>query len=172
MSHKNDSIVHILSPDIDVFLLALRYFPSIGSEACVYLGPDQMQQLVPLKPIYNIISSDMAAALPGFHSFTGFDTTGRFAGKGKLACWNTIQKAGPRVLKAFELLGETEIPSENVVKCLEEHECKLYSFTTNVKNVGKLRWQFFKKSQSEAEKLPPTSGALKYHILRAHTTRP
>ena len=129
---KNDSIVHILSPDTDVLVLALRYFPSIGSDACVYLGTGQKQRLVQLKPIYDIIGSDMAAALPGFHNFTGCDTTGRFAGKGKLTCWNTLQKAGPRVLKAFELLGTTEIPSENVFECLEQyvqtlffyHECK------------------------------------------------
>ena len=64
--HKNDSIVIILSPDTDVFVLALRHFPSIGSESCVHLGTGQKQQLVSLKLIYDIIGSDMAAALPGF----------------------------------------------------------------------------------------------------------
>ena len=35
--HTNGSIVHLLSPDPDVFVLALKYFPSIGSETCIYL---------------------------------------------------------------------------------------------------------------------------------------
>jgi hypothetical protein len=34
--------------------------------------------------------------------------------------------------------------------------------------VTKLRWYLFKKNQREAEKLPPTRGALQQHILRAH----
>lgn len=71
-------------------------------------------------------------------------------------------------MKAFKQLGLTEIPSENVMQCTEEYVCKLYSSTTSIKNVGKLRWKLFKRSQSEAEKLPPTSDALRYHILRAH----
>ena len=166
--HRAGGIVHILSPDTDMFILALQHFPSIGREACVYLGTGQKQHLVPLKPIYDIIGSDMAAALPGFHSFTGCDTTGRFAGKGKLTCWNTIQKAGPRVVEAFSLLGTTDMPPDRVLQCLEEYVCKLYSSATNAKSVGKLQWQLFKRSQSEAEKLPPTSDTLRHHILRAH----
>ena len=115
-----------------------------------------------------IIGSDMATALPGFHSFTGCDTTGRFVEKGKLTCWNTLQKAKTHVVKVFKLLGTTEMPFEDIVHCLEEYVCQLYSSTTTANNVGKLRWQLFKRSQSEAEKLPPTIGALRHHILRAH----
>ena len=170
--HTNGSIVHLLSPDPDVFVLALKYFPSIGSETCIYLGTGQKQRLVPLKPIYDIIGSDMTTALPGFHSFTGCDTTGRFVEKGKLTCWNTLQKAKTHVVKVFKLLGTTEMPFEDIVHCLEEYVCQLYSSTTTAKNVGKLRWQLFKRSQSEAEKLPPTIGALRHHILRAQCTLP
>ena len=60
--HKNDSIIHTLSPDTDVFIYFAHLTSISGSEACVkLLGTGQKQQLASLKPIYDIIGSDMAA---------------------------------------------------------------------------------------------------------------
>ncbi len=79
--------VHILSPDTDVFVIALKYQPMLGEEAAVIRGQGSNKEAVQLKPIYDPIETEFATALPSFHAFTGFDTVGRFAGKGKLSCW-------------------------------------------------------------------------------------
>ena len=117
----------------------------------MFLGTGDKHRCVPLEPIYDSLGEKVAAALPGFHCFTGCDTTGRFASKGKPTCWKIFCKAKTSILDA-----------------LAEFVCKLYKPRTKVTEVGTLRWEIFKHSQGEAEKLPPTADALKHHILRAH----
>ena len=60
------------------------------------------------------------------------------------------------------------MPSAETVKSLEKLVCHVYSPKAEFDDIGKLRWQLFKQSQAEAEKMPPTKDVLKYHILRAH----
>ena len=38
----------------------------------------------------------------------------------------------------------------------------------NIKTIPELRWHLFCKHRAESDKLPPTPGALKQHILRVH----
>jgi len=167
-ANKSGYTVHILSPDTDVFVLTLGHLPSIGDHTCLYLGIGDKCRLVQLQPIYDALGADVAAALLGFHSFTGYDTTGRFAGKGKLTCWKLFRQATPTILEAFQHLGASDMPSDEVISKLEDFVCKMYPPKTKETDVGKLRWHIFKHSQGEAEKLPPTKDALRYHILRAH----
>ena len=44
------------------------------------IGSGNSQQVVPLKPIYNALGDLKAPALPGLHTFTEADQTGKFAG--------------------------------------------------------------------------------------------
>jgi len=165
---KSRGVIHILSPDTDVFILALRRFPELGQQTCMILGAGEHQRIVPLRPIYEALGEDLAAALPGFHSFTGCDTTGKFAGKGKLTCWKVMQKASPNMLTAFKNLGSTITPTRETEAALEEFVCQLFQPQTKKKDVGQLRWEMFKRSQAESERLPPTAAVLKQHTLRAH----
>lgn len=158
--------VHILSPDTDVFILALCHVPELGENISIYAGIGSKQHLVRLKPIHDKLGPKMASALPGFHAFTGCDTTGRFAGKGKLTCWKALEKADQSVVEAFCNLGKSDVPSETDTIGLEKFVCMLYDAKHD--SVAKLRWQLFKRHQAEAEKLPPTKDALNFHILRAH----
>jgi len=99
-------IVHIMSPDTDVFVLALRRLPQIGPQTCILNGTGSKCKLVLLQPIYDALGSDMVAALPGFHAFTDCDTTGRFSGKGKNLCRKSFQKVSKAALGAFINLGQ------------------------------------------------------------------
>jgi len=110
----------------------------------------------------------MAAALPGFHAFSGADQTGRFAGKGKLSCWDALMKSSPDVVCAFASLGNSDRPSSETISALEEFVCQLYEPGTFSTNVGDLRWRLFAKKQSEAQKLPPTRGGSEEAIACAH----
>ena len=154
--------IHILSPDTDVFVLALRHFPELGNKTCVILGTGTKQPVVPLKPIYTALGPEIVAALPGFHCFTGCDTTGRFAGKGKATCWRALLKASSHVKSAFIQLGKTDRPTDEVNAGLEEYVCRLYQPKSKINDVKSLRWEMFRKSQAEAEKLPPTQAVLQF----------
>ena len=112
--------VHILSPDTDVFVLAVRRQPQLGDGVCMIVGTGDKRRVVALKPIHDAIGSDIAQSLPGFHAFTGSDTTGKFGGKGKTTCWKALQKMRPVVLESFKKLGTMETPSQEIYDGLEE----------------------------------------------------
>ena len=52
----------------------------------LWTGHGTQQRRIQIKKIYDELGPARAAALPGFHAFTGADITGSFAGKGKLQC--------------------------------------------------------------------------------------
>ena len=93
-----------------MFVPALHYFPDLGNKTRVILGTGTKQHAVPLKPIYTTLGPEIVAALPGF------DTIGRFTGKGKATCWRAFLKASSHVKSAFIQLGKTDRPTDEV-KC-------------------------------------------------------
>ena len=156
-----------MSPDTDVFILALRRQPELGAGLSMIVGTTEGRRVVPLKQIYDAIGPDIANSLPGFHAFTGSDTTGKFWGKGKQSCWNILTNSSSSVVAAFKALGSRTTPPTWIFTELEEYVCRLYSPKSTTRDIGKLRWHLFVRSQAEAEKLPPTKEALRLHILRA-----
>jgi len=68
----------------DVFVLALQKLPQLGPQTYVLNGTGSKCKLLLLQPIYDALGSDMVAALPGFHAFTGCDTTGSCSGKARI----------------------------------------------------------------------------------------
>jgi len=123
---ENHQTVHIMSPDTDVLILDLRTLPQLGPHTCVINRIGSKRKLVLLQPIYDALGSDVVAALPGFHAFTGCDITGRFAGKGKKSCWKVFVKARKGVITAFDKLGQGQCPSDEDYQFLEEFVCHLY----------------------------------------------
>jgi hypothetical protein len=69
--------------------------------------------------------NSLAASLPGFHAFTGCDTTGHFAGKGKEGCWKALKKSTNNVIEAFTQLGTTRTISPEMEIALEQFVCEL-----------------------------------------------
>ena len=64
-------------------------------------------------------------------------------------------------------VGTTVIKSED--HCiLEDFVCHIYQPKTEEVQLSRLRWNIFRQNQAEAEKLPPTSAALRQHTLRVH----
>ena len=100
--------------------------------------------VLPIKPIYSALGQDLAESLLGFHTFTGSDSTGKFAGKGKRTCWNTLIKMKPHVIDDFRQLGKMNTPTQAIYEGLEECVCKLYAPRTNETNIEKVRWQLSK----------------------------
>jgi len=116
----------------------------------------------------NALGAAKVDALPGFHAFSGANITGRFAGKGKLTCWQALSRCSMEVISAFAALGTSEELGVDTERAIETFVCQLYEPGTTVVDVGDLRWKLFTKKQLEAQKLPPTRGALHEAISRAH----
>ena len=76
----------IVSPDTDVFVLALRRHADLCEDTRVMTGRGQRHRKIPLCSIVRAFGPARIAALPGFHAWSGADVDCSFAGKGKLAC--------------------------------------------------------------------------------------
>ena len=85
-----------------------------------------------------------------------------------MKCWNTLKTAKMNVIMAFCQLGKTVEVPEEVFEALEEFVCRLYYPRSDVISIDIIRWQMFRNSQAEAEKLPTTRAAFRNNILRAH----
>jgi hypothetical protein len=160
--------VHIYASDTDVLVLALRQVPKLGLHPILIVGTGEQRRQVKLKPIYDALGPEKAAALPGFHSLTGSDTTGHIHGKGKLSCFKAFLKASEDVTSALTGLGIGPMPSNTVLSGCLKFLCQL--FNANLTTANALRWHMFRqlKVNQGVEKLPPTEGAMIEHILRAH----
>ena len=123
---------------------------------------------IKLKPIYVALGAERAAALPGFHAFTGSDTTGHIKGKGKSSCFKVFMKADEDVICALAGLGVGVYPSPGVLAGCEKFLCQL--FNSEFTSAKALKWHMFKKLKSNqgVEKLLPTQGCITEHILCTH----
>jgi len=116
----------------------------------------------------NAVDAAKVGALPGVHAFSGADVTGRFAHKGKLACWQALGRCSMEVISAFAALGTSEELGIDTERVIETFVCQLCEPGTTLVAVGDLRWKLFTKKQLEAHKLPPTRGALHEAVSQAH----
>ena len=69
------------------------------------MGTGDQRRQIKLKPIYVALGAERAAALPGFHSLTGSDTTGHIKGKGSHRASTVFMKADEDVICALSGLG-------------------------------------------------------------------
>lgn len=115
------------------------------------------------------LGPDKSKALPLFHALSGSDTTSFFCGKGKVSFWETW-KAFPQVTAALNSLSTQpnieQVTDENM-GLIERFIVLLYDRTSSLQNVNEARQQCFCKHPGSPECIPPTSAALKQHILRA-----
>ena len=66
------------------------------------------------------------------------------------------------------LLSTTEV-TETMLATLASFVCAAYSPKgIYIKTISELRWHLFCKHMAESDKLPPTIGALRQHVMRVH----
>ena len=166
-SRRNPSSAQLVffSPDTDVLVLVVANYELLLTNTYVSMASGILE----VKPIWNALGSDRAKALPAFHAFTGADNTGHFSRIGKATWWNIYLKADDHVLKALQMISQTEKVTEDLHSALARFVCTVYSPKgIQIDNIPELRWYLFCKHMAESDKLPPTLGALKQHVLRAH----
>ena len=163
--NPSDAQVFFFSPDTDVLVLAIANYENLPKNTSVSM----MSGIVEVNPIWTALGADRAKALPSFHAFTGADNTGRFAGIGKATWLNMYLKADDHVIRCLLTLSQTSDVTEDMMTTLASFVCTAYlPKGIQIDNIPELRWYLFCKHMAESDKLPPTLGALKQHILRAH----
>ena len=146
----------IFAQDTDVLVLAVRRYPELPSESFFMPGN---RDPVSLRHIYTALGALKAAALPGFHAFSGCDSTGSLFKKGKLTYWKIFNSSDDKTLHAFASLGTFDAVSDDVASVLESFVCRIYHKETQFTTLAALRWWMFSTKQAVGEKLPPTQGA-------------
>ena len=94
----------IRSKDTDIVVLSVAAVQKLGcSELWVLVGTGSKNQYLAAHEISDSLRPLKAAALPGFHAFTGCDTTAFTNSIGKRTAWNTWT-AYPEVTTAFNII--------------------------------------------------------------------
>ena len=166
------SILTILSPDTDVFLVLIYFYPNLCTSTIFRTGKKINVRDIDIGRCFDALEPKRAKSLLGFHAFTGCDMAGKFRGRSKAFCWKIFLQSDNKVLDSFFALGSREINPTDcfVVDGLVKYVMKLYcsGCPADIDNLGKLRWFMLSKYQTESEKNPPMLGAFIFKILRSH----
>ena len=158
--------IQVHSSDTDVFVLALRWYPELCANVSFLTGKGRNCRIIKLQPIVQALGEAKTAALPAFHALSGADNTGCFSGHVKPLCWKAFLNDDEDIVGEMAKLGTAPTTSDETMKAIEKFVCKLYVTKKSLSTVKDLRRWLFRKKQSE--RLPPTQGALREAVLRAH----
>ncbi|PIK61641.1 hypothetical protein BSL78_01459 [Apostichopus japonicus] len=92
---------------------------------------------------------------------------GRFSRIGKATWLQIYLKADREVVKALQMLSDATEVTDDLLSMLATFVSAAYPPKgIRIASIPELRWHLFCKHMAESDKLPPTPGALKQHILR------
>ena len=161
----------IYSPDTDVFLLLVHYYPSIPSATKFKTGKGADIRTIVIGNCYEAIEPLRVSSDLGFHTFTGCDQTGKFRGKSKSTWWKSFIETSSKTLNALSLLDSSEsLPHLTSLKRLNrllyKHVLEISVLNTSVLCPSYDGINF--ESSKQTDKLPPTASTSKYNIFRGH----
>ena len=107
---------------------------------------------------------ELCLASPGYHAFTGCDTTSAFAGKGKVAPLELLNK-NELFCAAMQLIGKSfDVNMDVLFKKCQPYICKMYGYRDVISDFNTVRYSLFCAQAAESAHLPPTQDTLKMHI--------
>ena len=92
------------APDIDVFILLLRFVRHINQTVLFDIGKGDKRRLVNVQAVAKDLGGEIILALVGLYPFTCCDTTSSFVRRGKVKPL-TLLKKHPEFLPAFHAPG-------------------------------------------------------------------
>ena len=135
----------------------LAKFPT--AQIWVAFGMGDKFQQIHINTICTNLGDSKANGLPGFHAFSGCDTTSQFHGKGKKLAWEAW-KSYPEVTAAFNYMKvqpfkiiEQDSPT---FKLLERYTCVLYDKTSDLESVNEQRQDLFSRKSMALMNIPPS----------------
>ena len=167
-SMTGHNAVCICSPDTDVAVIATAHSFDIPATIVFLTGTKNRRRFINLTQVGRSLGRELCLALPGYHAFTGCDTTSAFAGKGKVAPLELLNK-NESFCTAMQLIGKSFDSNIDVLfkKC-QPYVCKMYSYHDVATDINTVRYSLFCARAAESAQLSPTQDALKMHIKRAN----
>ena len=139
-SNSNSNIV-IRSTDTDVFILLLYFYcTQFKSSNLGFIlfdkGVGDKRKLVNIGKIASSYPADLILALPGFHAFSGCDSTNAFVRQGKLKPFRLLE-SNPKYHTSFQILGSSLNVKEDTRTEMEQFTCLMYG-SSKIKSVDSL----------------------------------
>lgn len=161
--------VTIKSPDTDVAVLAVAFSHAIPAKIIFLTGSGSKKREVDINAISDKLGRTICDALPGFHSFTGCDSTSAFAQRGKKQAFKLLcSTANSTAQMAFSNLGsDFQQLSMETTGALEKFVCQMYK-AQNCSSVNDARYQLFCTKILQSNQLPPCHDAFLKHCCRAN----
>jgi hypothetical protein len=161
--HSEAATIVVSATDTDVLLLLVAHSSRCRcTQLWMKAGTAKKRKYIPIKEVHSKLPPGSDEALLAFHALTGSDTTSFVAGHSKQTAYKVFQEHHHLLIG----LGDGE-PTDEKVKSAESFICRLYKVPAIIESADQARSILFAKA-STPEALPPTSDALKFHILRAH----
>ena len=177
----NPPTFRLISPDTDVFILAIHLASQTGVHIVFeLLSSSKTKKVVSISAVLSQLGSNLAAALLPAYVFTGSDCTGKFNTISKSRALKTLFMLADddEIMTGLAALGNSEEVTTTISESLNMFTVKLYISKrqedlkrySSVKDVADLRWELYSKRQEDGDLLPPTSSALKFrHRSRSPT---
>ena len=160
-----DAEMVFFATDTDVLVLVIANYDLMLKNMSIFMA----SAVIRIEKLWTAIGTERAKALPAFHAFTCADSTGRFSGIGKETWLQVYMKAERDVISSLQMLSTEAEVTEAMLATLASFVCAAYSPKgIYIKTISELRWHLFCKHMAESDKLPPTLGALRQHVLRVH----
>lgn len=159
----------IRSKDTDILVLSVSAAQKLTcSEIWVLVGSGNKKQYLAAHEIAASLGPAKSLALPGFHAYTGADTTAFFNTIGKKTAWN-IWTSFPEVTSAFDLISSPvlheQIPEQTFL-LLERYTILCYNRTSSNLSIDKERMELFMDKKRQMANIPPTKAALRQKVFR------
>ena len=160
--HSEANTITVSARDTDVLLLLVAHCDKFQcNQLWMKSGTAKKRKYIPVKDVHSKLPPESDRALLAFHALTGCDTS-YFTGHSKTTAYRIFKEHH----NLINSIGDGTL-TDDKVKRAERFICKLYKVPDSVEDADKARFVLFSKANSP-EVLPPTSDALKFHILRAH----
>ena len=158
--NMTSDIVIVNSTDTDVLILLVSHFSKMKCKDLWLLsGTAKKRKHIPVKAIYQGLSSAGIKHLISFHAVTGCDTTSFISGYTEKRAWKVFLES-PACLQMLVL--------ESVLSSAEEFTCGLYGITQTTSVDAARHILFSRRGKPENLPPPPTSDALSFHDKRSH----
>ena len=125
-SKVGHSVVSISSPDTDVAVIATGHSYDVPATLLFLTGTKHRRRYINLTQVGKTLGKEKCLALPGYHAFTGCDTTSAFVSKGKALPLELVWK-NESFCHAMQLIGRNfNADLEKLSKECQSYVCKMY----------------------------------------------
>ena len=171
--HASNSCQSIMiqTPDSDVVSIGVALYQKLRKlrELWIEYGRGKDLKFIPIHEIANTLGPSTSKAILFFTSISGCDECSSVQGKGKKSffdAWKLMPEMTAIFIKLSEVEDVADIVEEDF-QALEKFFVVLHSATLNTDDINVARRVLFTQGGRTLENLPPTSCALKQHVLRS-----